>query len=81
MNIEYSVFIKKFSEAVEQDSVVLLSPNTNFKELGFWDSFSLMVIIAMVDQEYNIIISSNEINAVDSLEDLFNFIKQKKNNV
>jgi acyl carrier protein len=51
--------------------------DTVFKELPGWSSMQALVLIAMVDTEYDVLLEGEEIQAARTLEDLFQIIVQK----
>jgi acyl carrier protein len=49
-----------------------------FKDLDEWDSMTALSMIAMVDEEYSVKLTGNEIKQAQTIEDLFNIVKSKK---
>ena len=70
-------FILKFSEQFDETDSSLFTPNTQFKTLEEWSSFMALSIIAMVDEEYGVEISGEDIRNTETIEELFNAVKQK----
>ena len=70
-------FIQLFKETLEiQDSVIDLS--TKFRDLENWDSLSFLSVLAMIDEEYDVIIEGNDFRRLVTIGDLVNEIKSKK---
>jgi acyl carrier protein len=67
-------FKQKFSEAIEDELILQLEPNTSFKNLESWDSFSGMSIISMIDEEFGITIRAEEMARIDTLEELYDLL-------
>lgn len=76
MNIE--LFIKKFADQLEDTEANEITEKTIFIDLEEWSSLTALSIIAMVDEEYGVKITGNDIKAASNVEDLFNIIKSKK---
>lgn len=72
-----SDFILKFSEQFEDTDPSVFAADTKFKGLEEWSSFSALSIIAMVDEEYEKELSGEDIRNTETIEELFNVIKQK----
>jgi acyl carrier protein len=77
MKISLDEFKRKFSEVLEDDLILELEPQSEFKNLESWDSFSGMSIIAMVDEEFGVIIGSEEMARIVTLQELFDLISSK----
>ena len=75
--MEIKEFIKKFAEAIEVDNVEALTAETEFRELDEWSSLIALSVIAMVDEEYDVIIKGDDIRNSETIEDLFNAVKAK----
>jgi acyl carrier protein len=76
--ITFNDFIHKFAEAIEDDSIINLPIYSNFRDLDSWDSFSGMLLIAMIDNEFGLTINSDELNKAKNLEELYNLIQTKQ---
>jgi acyl carrier protein len=50
----------------------------NFKEFEEWDSLNLLSIIAMIDEEYGVIIDSNAMSKINTIEELYNAVESNK---
>lgn len=73
--MEINEFIQKFAEQFDETNPAEINAATEFKNLEEWSSLTALSIIAMVDEEYNIPLSGDEIRAVSTVEDLFNIVK------
>ena len=71
-------FIKKFAEAVELDSVEDLEENTKFRELDEWSSLTVLSVIAMLDEEYDIQIENADFKKLLTISDIVQFIESQK---
>ena len=61
-NSEINDFIENFKEILDEPDLVDLNDQTLFKHIDEWDSLASLSLMAMVDSEYNIKLSADEIN-------------------
>lgn len=64
-------FIEKMAEALERDSV---NPDDKFRDYEEWDSLAYMAVVAMVDEEYDMVISGDDFANLKKIIDIYNFI-------
>lgn len=76
MNIQD--FIENFAAQFDDTDEALFSAETKFKQLDEWSSLTALSIIAMVDEEYDVIIKGNDIVNAETIQDLFNIVEQLK---
>ena len=77
--MEIQEFVENFAAQFDDTDEALFTADTRFKELDEWSSLTALSIIAMVDDEYNVIIKGSDITGSDTIQDLFNqVIKRKK---
>lgn len=69
-------FIGQFAVAVGEDEPI--QGETRFRSLARWDSMAALLFLSMVDEEYGVQISSADLEKCDSVEDLFNLIREQK---
>lgn len=50
---------------------------TDFKDNDEWNSLLALSVIAMVDEEYGVIITSDEIKQAKTIEELYMILKSK----
>jgi acyl carrier protein len=76
MNIE--TFIKQFKDLLEEPDAVQITASTLFRDLDEYSSLLALTIVAMVDEEYDVAIKAEDLRKAQTIEDLFNIIKEKK---
>lgn len=76
MNIQD--FIENFAAQFDETGPEAFTADTKFKELDEWSSLLALSIIAMVDDEYDLIIKGNEIVNSETIQDLFTIVVAKK---
>lgn len=75
--MEINEFIEKFAEIFDDTDVSSLAPDTKFRELDEWSSLSVLGVIALADEEFDVVLTGSEIRKVDTISDLFNLISSK----
>ena len=54
-------FIELFAEQFDETEIDEFSIDTAFRELEEWDSMVALMVIAMIDEEYNVKVSGDDI--------------------
>ncbi len=67
-------FLENITELLEEETV---EKSAVLNEFDAWDSLTILSIISMADEEYNVTISADEINSAKTVEGLFNLINSK----
>ena len=75
--MEINNFLSNFAAQFEETSIEEFKPETNFRDLGEWDSLFALSVIAMIDEEYEKQISGAELRGVNTIQELFDLVKSK----
>lgn len=70
-------FFNHFKEALELESENELSLTDSFKELDEWDSLAQLSLTAMLDEEYEVELESEDLDKLNTVEDLYLFVKSR----
>jgi len=73
--MELQKFINDFALEFGDTPKSSFNASTRFKELEEWDSVSALSIISMVDDNYNKRISGSELRSCETIEELFEIVK------
>ena len=72
-------FIANFREQFDMiDDDTVIGRDTDFRALEDWDSLVALSIIAMIDDEYGVAVSGDDIRAVDTVAQLMLLVKEKQ---
>lgn len=71
--MELQDFIKKFVDALEIENASTITGDINFRNLDEWSSLSIMLLIAMFDEEFGKEITNKDIQNCITIADLYNF--------
>lgn len=66
------IFLEKLQEALEEDATLTI--DTKFIDLSTFDSMSIMMLIAFVDDNFNQKISAVKFKEIEGVSDLMNVI-------
>lgn len=75
--MEPQKFVENFAAQFEESDPSSFSPETKFRDLEDWSSFSALSIIAMVDEIYNIKITGDDIRKSNTVKEIFNIVESK----
>ena len=71
------LFIENFKDLFDETDLDTINAATRFKELDEWSSLLALSVIAMIDEEYDVEFRGDDIRNSNSVEDLFNIVKNK----
>lgn len=72
------LFITNFLEEFEDVNINEITIESEFRDFDEWDSMTAMMIIAMIDEKYNVIIEPEELKLSNTIGELFDLILSKK---
>ena len=75
--MELNEFVAHFAEQFEETDACVFTPATKYHDLEEWSSLIGLSVIAMVDDEYDVMLKGNEIKSAVTIEDLYNIVKEK----
>ncbi|MFI3296131.1 MAG: acyl carrier protein [bacterium] len=73
--MEIKEFVVNFAEQFDGADIETFNASTKFREQEEWSSLVALSIIAMIDEEYDISIPGEKLRELDTIEDVFNFIR------
>jgi acyl carrier protein len=76
--MELNDFVNNFADQLEGTDRHLISGKTEFRSIEEWSSFVALTIIAMVDSQYNIKITGEDIKRAVTIEDLYKIVISRK---
>ena len=75
--MELQDFIQNIVNLFDDIDTSNFSVLTDFKDNDEWNSLLALSVIAMVDEEYGVIITSDEIKQAKTIEELYMILKSK----
>jgi acyl carrier protein len=70
-------FISKIEQEIEEVAPGSLKPETAFRSMEEWSSMHALILIAMIDTEYQVTINGEDLRSCQTISDLFNIIKSR----
>lgn len=64
-------FIEKIENEFPDMQKGVLQPETHFREALEWDSINALVVIAMINIEYDVIITAEELINAETVQDVY----------
>jgi len=53
-------------------------PTTNIRDVDWWSSMHALIIIALVDTDYDVQITGSDLKKIESIQNLYDFIVKNK---
>lgn len=75
--MEINTFLQNFADLLDDTDATLITQETVFRDLEEWDSLTALSLIAMADEEYAVKLTGDDIKSSNSLNDIFEIIKNK----
>lgn len=75
--MEIKEFIEYFADQFDDTELSEFKPETVFHELDEYSSLIALSIIGMVDDEYGVTLTGNEMKSAVTIEDLFHIVEEK----
>ena len=70
-------FIEELIEVFERDDI---DPDDEFRDYEEWDSMAYLSVIAMIDENYDIVIAAEEFAKLNKVIDIYNYINNHHKN-
>ena len=75
--MELKEFIENFAAQFEETQSNEITAITIFKDLDEWSSLTALSVIAMADEEYEVVLTGDDIRNSTTVNDLFELVKAK----
>ena len=75
--MEIKEFIENFADQFDDTELSEFKPETVFHELDEYSSLIALSIIGMIDDEYGVTLTGNEMKSAVTIEDLFHIVEEK----
>lgn len=72
--MEYKEFMLAFMEAFELDESFEVKMDDVFREYDNWDSLTKLSLIAILDDEFDVLIEDKVFNKLITIQDLYDFL-------
>lgn len=75
--MEKNDFIEKLAEQFDDMDASLLTAETKFRELDDYTSLVALMIISMIDEEYNVTVTGDDMKKQVTIGDLYNLVSSR----
>lgn len=72
--MDINEFIQNFADQFEETEACEFSPETVFRDNDEWSSLLALSVMAMVDEEYDVQLSANEMRQANTIQELFDIV-------
>ena len=73
--MDINEFIQHFAEQFEETEASEFTPDTIYRDNDEWSSLLALSVMAMVDEEYDVQLTANDMRQANTVQDLFNIVK------
>ena len=73
--MEINDFIKNLAEQFEEVELEDLTPETKFQEFDEFSSLTVLSIIAMADDEYEVRLKADDVRSVNTVQELYDLVQ------
>lgn len=74
--MDINVFIQHFAEQFEETEAEEFAPDTVFRDNDEWSSLLALSVMAMINEEYDVLISADEMRHANTIQDLFDTVNK-----
>lgn len=75
--MELNEFIAHFAEQFEETDTTNFTGDTNFRDNDEWSSLIGLSIIAMIDEEYDVVLKGDDIKRSKTIKDVYDIVCSK----
>lgn len=70
-------FIELFAEQFEETESSTFTSDTKFHDLDEWSSLIGLSVIAMIDEEFDVVVKGDELRSMVTINDLYELVARK----
>jgi len=75
--MEINEFVEKFAEQFDDTDPSEIKAETHFRDLDEWSSLVGLSVIAMVDEEFDVLLKGEDMRKANTPAELFEIVKNK----
>lgn len=68
-------FVDAFADELDETPAEEVKAETAFKTLGEWGSLTALSIIAMIDENFDKMVTGADLTSVNTIEELYNLVQ------
>ena len=71
-------FIELFLEQFDDEVTIEVNQDTRFREIEGWTSLVALMVITMIDEEYGITITGDDMRSTSTIGELYNCVASRQ---
>jgi acyl carrier protein len=71
------LLIQQIEEEFEEVQSGTISPSTSFRDIEGWSSMHALILIALIDNHYDILLTGAELKNAQTIQDIYEIIQSK----
>lgn len=71
-------FIELFLEQFDDEVTIEVNQDTRFREIEGWTSLVALMVITMIDEEYGITITGDDMRSTSTIGELYNLVVSRQ---
>lgn len=75
--MDLNQFIQNFADQFETTDPSEIKAETVFRDLDEYSSYIALSILAMIDDEYDVLLKGDDVRSANTVEDLFHIVQSK----
>ncbi|MCC8071480.1 MAG: phosphopantetheine-binding protein [Bacteroidales bacterium] len=75
--MEIQEFIEKIAEQYEDANADTLTPDTEFRQVDNYSSLTALMILSIIDEEYNVTLNGDDMRKVKTIQELFDLVNSR----
>ncbi|MGB1205688.1 MAG: hypothetical protein ACPG5B_08590 [Chitinophagales bacterium] len=73
-------FILLVAEQFDDTDIALITANRVFRDLEEWTSMHALLVLAMIDEHYEVVLPADKLAACHTIKDIFVAVQEMKSN-
>ena len=78
LTMEINEFIQNLELEFQDIGQVELQPETVLKEISGWNSMHVLLLVAMIDVNYHVLLSGEQLKSIATVQELFDMVKHQQ---
>ena len=76
--MDLNQFVENFAAQFDDTDASVFTPETKFRELEEWSSLIALSVMAMVDEEYDVVLKGDDMRKATTIQELFEVVNSKQ---
>lgn len=72
--MDSKLFLEKFSDQFEDAEQTTITLDTSYKNLDSWDSLTAFSVQAMIEDDFGVTLSQEDIKSTNTVQELFDLV-------